>query len=233
MMSFDLAWFDGAVAPRRMRAWRGVEAQHVVSTMRLVDTPAEQDLLEQLLEGSKPPVPATALPKHYLLTTPFRYSPAHASRFRKPHAKGQWYGAEVLFAACAEVAYWRHRFILDSTGLLDQMLLTEHTFFQAEVNGTSLDLTAEPWVQSRAVWAHGSDYTGTHALATAAHAHAVQLHWYESASAPGPRCAAVFAPDSLSEPTPSLDQTMQTWRCKATRSSVMFASGRESYVWDF
>ena len=58
-MSLDLAWFDGAVAPRRMLAWRGVEAQHVVSTMRLVDTPAEQDLLEQLLEGSKPPVPAT------------------------------------------------------------------------------------------------------------------------------------------------------------------------------
>ena len=85
-MSFDLAWFETA-APRRMRAWCGVEAQHVVSTMRLVDTPAEQDLLEQLLEGSKPPVPPTALPKHYLLTTPFRYSPAHASRFRKPHAR--------------------------------------------------------------------------------------------------------------------------------------------------
>jgi hypothetical protein len=33
-------------------AWRGVEAQHVVSTMRLVDSLAEQAILEQLLEAS-------------------------------------------------------------------------------------------------------------------------------------------------------------------------------------
>ena len=232
-MSFDPDWFEGAMAPRRMLAWRGVEAQHVVSTMRLVDTPAEQDLLEQLLEGSKPPMPTTARPRHYLLTTPFRYSPAHASRFRKPHAKGQWYGAEVLFAACAEVAYWRHRFILDSTGLLDQMLLTEHTFFQAEVNGTAIDLTTEPWRCSRVVWAHGSADRRTRPLAAAAQEQGVQWLCYESVRAPGHRCAAVFDPDSLSEPTPSLEQTMQTWRCKATRASVMFSSGRESYVWDF
>lgn len=113
------------------------------------------------------------------------------------------------------------------------MLLTEHTFFQAEVNGTAIDLTTEPWLCSRDVWAHGSDYSGTHALAAAAQEQGVQWLCYESVRAPGHRCAAVFDPDSLSEPTPSLDQTMQTWRCKATRSSVMFASGRESYVWDF
>ncbi len=52
MSPWQPGWFDGAVASARMLAWRGVEAQHVVSTMRLVDTPQEQDLLEQLLEAS-------------------------------------------------------------------------------------------------------------------------------------------------------------------------------------
>jgi hypothetical protein len=60
-----------------------VEAQHVVSTMRLVDSAAEQDLLEQLLEGSKPALPPAARPLHYLLATPFRY------RRRTPAAFGR------------------------------------------------------------------------------------------------------------------------------------------------
>jgi len=232
-MAWDAAWFDASIAVREQLAWRGVEAQHVVSTMRLVDTPTEQDLLEQLLEGSKPPLPTTARPQHYLLTTPFRYNPAHASRFRKPHAKGQWYGAQALVAACAEVAWWRHRFILDSAGLLDQVLLTEHTFFQAAIRGRSIDLMAEPWVQARATWIHSDDYHATHALADAAQERGLQWLGYESARAPGQRCAVVFDPDALSEPPGGLDATMQTWHCKATRQSVMFTRGRERHVWGF
>ncbi len=60
-----------------MQAWRGVEAQHIVSTMRLVDTLDEQSVLECILESSKPPLPAGGAAKHYLLATPFRYRPRH------------------------------------------------------------------------------------------------------------------------------------------------------------
>ena len=55
------------------RCWRVVEAQHVVSTLKLVDTLAEQALLEDLLEETKPPVPPECRHLHYLLATPFRY----------------------------------------------------------------------------------------------------------------------------------------------------------------
>ncbi len=227
-------WFaDGAIATRSLLAWRGVEAQHIVSTLRLVDTPAEQSLLELLLEGSKPALAPTTRSRHYLLTTPFRYRPLHASRFRKPGAPGQWYGAEALFAACAEVAHWRHRFLLDSAGLQDQLLLTEHTFFQAAIRGRSVDLMAMPWAAARALWTHGSDYTGPQAVAAAAQAHAVQWIAYESARAPGRRCAVVFDLDCLSEPPGGLNPTMQTWRCKATRSHVLFTNGQHSFAWDF
>lgn len=234
-MAWDPAWFEaeGAIANRTMVAWRGVEAQHVVSTMRLVDTPQEQDLLEQLLEASKPPLPLAAQPKHYLLATPFRYSPAHESRFRPAHGKGQWYGAQNVYAACAEVAYWRHRFILDSAGLLDQVVLTEHSFFQAVLEGASIDLMEPPWVQARDDWTHASDYRANHAVASEAQRRNVQWLSYESARAQGERCAVAFDVDSLYEPAQGLDRTIERWVCKASRSSVMVAREKETFVWEF
>jgi hypothetical protein len=234
-MAWDLTWFDaaGSVAHRGMSAWRGVEAQHVVSTMRLVDTSEEQALLEELLEGSKPPMPMASQPKHYLLGTPFRYRPAHRSRFRPANAQGQWYGARSVYAACAEVAYWRYRFILDSAGMHDQVLLTEHSFFQAVLEGSSIDLMEPPWVQAREAWTHGSDYGANHAVAAEAQRRAVQWLSYESVRAPGERCAVAFDVDCLREPPQGLDSTIQRWSCKATRSSVMFAREKETFVWEF
>ena len=35
------------------------------------------------------------------------------SRFRSAGAGGVWYGADSVHATCAEIAYWRFRFILD------------------------------------------------------------------------------------------------------------------------
>ena len=184
---WDAAWLDQAHASKAMLAWRGVEAQHVVSTMRLVDTLREQELLEGLLEHSKPALPPSKTPKHYLLATPFRYRPQHPSRFRRAGTLGLWYGAENLQAACAEVAYWRYRFILDSVPLLDSELLTEHTFFQARVQGAAIDLTGVPWVEAKAAWTHGSDYTEPQKLADAAQDRGVQWICYESVRAPSNR----------------------------------------------
>jgi hypothetical protein len=213
-----------------MPAWRGVEAQHVISTMRLVDTAEEQDVLERLLEGSKPPLPQMKALKHYLLSTPFRYRPQHQSRFRRAGTLGVWYGAEELYAACAEVAYWRHRFILDSAALVHTELLTEHTFFQAEVKGKAVDLMSPPWVQARAAWTHGSDYAQTHAVAEAAKDAGVQWICYESVRAPGKRCAAVLDVEALE----MLEGTaQQTWHCKATREAVTMVHQGERHDWKF
>lgn len=224
-------WFDTGVAPKAMNAWRGVEAQHAVATMRLVDTRDEQEVLEALLEQSKPPAPNMKTPKHFLVFTPFRYRPPHPSRFRKGGSAGLWYGAEELYVACAEVAYWRNRFVLDSAGLAKGDVLTEHTFFQAAIAGSAVDLMAVPWVAARASWTHGSDYTQTHALAEAAAERGVQWISYESVRAPGYRCAAVLDVEALDIVANST--TQQTWHCKATRTSVMMVHGQDCYVWDF
>ena len=99
-------WTPPAVASEarrlRRRLWRAVEAQHVVSTLRLVDNAAEQIQLERILEASKPPLPVPAARLHYLLGTPYRYPAPVGSRFRAPTEPGVWYGAEHVRTACAD-----------------------------------------------------------------------------------------------------------------------------------
>jgi hypothetical protein len=220
-----------------MLAWRGVESQHVVSTLRLVDSAQEQILLELLLEQSKPKLPPTLqrppsrVQKHYLLYTPFRYRPQHPSRFRPAGSLGIWYGAENLYTACAEVAYWRSRFMLDSPALAATVLLTEHSFFQARVEGAAIDLMRPPWLSARAAWTKSNDYTETQALAALAKAKGLQWIGYESVRAPGERCAAVLDLDALNMLTP--ETPPQTWHCKASRESVMLVNGSDCFVWRF
>ncbi len=222
-------WFEH-VAPRRTSAWRGVEAQHIVATMKLVDTLEEQALLEDLLEASKPPLPTTARALHYLLTTPFRYRSPVASRFRAANDAGAWYGAETLRTAAAEVAYWRWRFIADSPGLLAHELLTEHSFFQADVQGAAIDLSEEPWKRARKRWMADREHSATQALAQAAREHGVQWIRSESVRDAGGRNVTVFAPGALAlcEGVPE-----QTWHCKTTRNSVMMVHGSDRHAWHF
>ncbi len=213
-----------------MRAWRAVEAQHVVATMRLVDSLDEQAVLEAVLEGSKPRLPDGAQPKHYLLITPFRYRPVHGSRFRRPGTPGVWYGAAEVRTACAEVAYWRWRFLMDSDDLHANELLTEHTLFSATVKGQSVDLRASPWHHSAARWTDPTDYSATQALAQAAPAHGVQWISYASVRDPGGRCAAVLDPDTLSE----LDlANQQTWHCRTTSSGSRMVHHSGRFEWRY
>ena len=82
-------WTPGALWPERRRlsgaCWRVVESQHRVSTMKLVDTLEEQELLEVLIEETKPQVPPECRRLHYLLFTPFLYGAPYpaGSRFRR------------------------------------------------------------------------------------------------------------------------------------------------------
>lgn len=227
-MAWQQAWLR-AVAPARRDLWRGVEAQHRVATLRLVDDLDEQLLLEQLLEDSKPVLPEEAVGCHYLVFTPFRYAAPWPSRFRRADEPGAWYGADEPATVAAEIAYWRWRFFMDSDGLLEAgQLVTEHTFFQASFTGSELDLTQPPWTSQRALWRDPDDYSNCQALAV--HVRGleppVQAIRYESARREGGVCEVVFAPASLALRKPHLQQT---WTCKTTRSLVLVSHDDESY----
>ena len=225
------AWFEGLRARSRL-LWRGVEAQHLIATLRLTESAAEHRVLEELLERSKPPLPPHAHARHYLLTTPFRYRSPIASRFRRAHDPGAWYGAEELRTACAEAGYWRWRFLADCDGLASQALHTTHSFFRAQVRGRCLDLTRAPWSTAQQHWRAPRDYGACQALAVAARAQRVAWIRYQSARVDAGTCGAVFDAAAL---TLSRTSPLQTWVCRTTRGSVRLqrsGAAGESFEFD-
>jgi hypothetical protein len=213
-------------ATRRLSAtpWRVVEAQHRASTMRLVDTLDEQATLEELLDESKPPLPADVARLHYLLATPFRYPapPPTGSRFRRIGDAGVWYGADVVHTALAEVAYWRLRFLADSPATPD-LPPVPHTAFRAAVAGSAIVLTQVPFERQHRLWEDPADYTATQALAATAREAGVALIRYRSVRDPEHRAAlAVLTPKAFRRNEP-LEQ--HTWLIKVTRERVLAEAG--------
>lgn len=226
MSLWEPKWLATAAGAAR-DLWRGVEAQHRVATMRLVDTLQDQELLEQLLEGSKPPLPPQAQGCHYLLSTPFRYLSEWPSRFRRPNEPGAWYGADEPATVAAELAHWRWKFFMDSDGLRDGSLVTELTFFQAHFAGSELDITRMPWAEHRPAWRHSQDYSPCHQLAATVRAvePPIQAIRYESARREGSCCQVIFDVRALSLAKLHLQQT---WTCKTTKELVLLSHDRET-----
>lgn len=114
-----------------------VESQEQIATLSLVDDLAEQNLLEGLLERSKPSLPAGCKGLHDLLSTPFRYPPLrHGSRFGSRAEPGLLYGARRLPTVLAEAAYYRFVFWIGMTTPPPAgQLLTQHSVFWARFHG--------------------------------------------------------------------------------------------------
>ena len=84
-----------------------------------MDTLAEQSLLEDLLEGTKPPVPPECRHLHYLLSTPFRYGAPYpkGSRFRRAgFTPSVYYASAKVATAVAEIAFHRLLFFAEVAG---------------------------------------------------------------------------------------------------------------------
>jgi hypothetical protein len=192
----------------RRRLWRAVEAQHVASTLRLVAGVEGQLMLERLLDQSKPPLPAAAAGLHYLLSTPFRYTSPIGSRFRAPADSGIWYGAEAQRTACAELGYWRWRFLMDSAAL-EAIGPSPQTVFRAGIDASLIDLTQSQFKKSRADWTHPNDYAPSQDLAHGA-------------------AVAVLQP-SCFKPHKPLEQ--HTWFLTVRRSAVFWQ--REGRTFEF
>jgi hypothetical protein len=217
-------WTAPALASEARRAsgtpWRVVEAQHRASTMRLVDTLDEQRTLEDLLEASKPPLPADAARLHWLLATPFRYPapPPVGSRFRGIGDPGVWYGADSVHTALAEVAYWRLRFLADSP-LTPDLPPVPHTAFRASISGTAIVLFQSPFTAQRKRWEDPASYAATQGLAREARAGGVALIRYRSVRDSAHRPAvAVLTPKAFRKSAP-LEQ--RNWLLKVGRRQVL------------
>ena len=223
---------DSEIRPLRLTPWRVVEAQHQVSTRKLVDSNDEQMLLEDLIERVKP-TDQTRGKWHYLLATPFRYPPLrHGSRFAGRHERGIWYGSESRSTAFAEVAYYRFVF-LEGTHADLGAVTTQLTAFTVRARSSrGVDLVAAPFAAHRRAIASPSRYDAPQSLGDAMRAAGVELFRYPSArDAEGGVNVGVFTPSVFGTAKP---REFETWHCTATRSSVELTKrdyfGRETFT---
>lgn len=204
------------------QCWRLVEAQHHVSTLKLVDTLEEQDVLEALIENAKPAVPPECQHLHYLLSTPFRYGAAYpaGSRFRRAGlTRGVFYAAETPTTAVAEMAFYRLLFHAESPDTPWPANPAEYTAFAAEVRtARAIDLTGPAFAEDRDRWMHPMDYQAAQQLADTVRAADIEIIRYGSVRDPqqGVNLAlltcTVF---TAAEPT-----CWQTWRMHLQSSGV-------------
>lgn len=201
----------------RLEPWRVVEAQHQVSTRKLVATEAEQHILEEMIEGAKP-LATGGTRLHYLLYTPFRYPPLrHGSRFGGRQEPGIWYGSETLSAVFSEVAYYRLLF-LEGTHAELGVVATQLTAFTARVRTLcGVDLSAPPFDRFRGDIASPKSYVESQALGTAMRAAGVEAFRYPSARAADGVNVGVFTPAAFIRGRP---RNLQTWHCTAMRDRV-------------
>jgi hypothetical protein len=203
-----------------------VEAQHQVSTRKLVDSADEQALLEELIERVKPPE-VTGGRQHYLLFTPFRYPPLrHGSRFGGRHERSIWYGSEQQRTAFAEVAYYRLLFLEGTHATLGAVStsLTAFTVLMRAARGA--DLVAPPFDAHRRSIASPVRYAASQALGTAMRKAGVELFRYPSArdrSTEGGVNVGAFTHTVFG--TSAKPRAFETWHCTAERDRVELTRG--------
>lgn len=199
--------------------WRVVEAQHVISTRKLVESDEEQALLEELLERAKPPMPPATEPLHYLLSAPFRYPPLrHGSRFATRFEPSLWYGSLELGTAFAEVAYYRLLF-LEGTEAAIEPLVVELSAFQARVRTERfVDLCSETFASLHERLRAPASYADSQALGAALRAQGVEVFHFPSARDPdGGTNVGLFTPRVFARRRPTVPRT---FRCVATKERV-------------
>jgi hypothetical protein len=208
------AALSSELRPLRTTAWRLVEAQHRVSTLKLTDSLAEQALLEDILEETKPPMPADCAGLDYLLATPFRYRPyPYGSRFRRAGlTPGVWYGAERAETAVAEIVFYRYLFYAESPATPFPANAADYTAFSVPVAAQAVDLTSDPLAQDAALWGHPTDYAACQTLADAARLAGAGVIRYRSIRDPAQGAnLAVLSCAAFGARSP---RSRQTWRIR-------------------
>jgi hypothetical protein len=127
-----------------------------------------------------------------------------------------FYGAEERRTACAELGYWRWRFLLDSPKLARLEPLPQ-TLFQVRIDCMAVDLTTAPLSRDEAAWRNPVDYGPCQKLARQARAAGAGAVRYSSVRDPqSGLCGAVFAPRwFVGEPA-----NEQSWFLAVTRERV-------------
>lgn len=213
----------------RSDVWRVVESQEHVATLKLVDDLAEQALLEQLLEQSKPKYRSGTEGMHYLLKTAFRYPPLRwGSRFGTALMPSYFYASELPATALCECAYYRFLFLSDMQQPYEKPIRSEYSVFKVLLKSDAcLDLTASEFEPAQSPLRAPDSYGYTHAVGRWAYDRGdIDLIRFVSARAQQGNNLAVAEPYVIRSKKPSVQQR---WLCLTKPDSVSFSS-RESDI---
>ena len=221
-----LARFDFAAQHQRLArtAWRVVETQEIAATQAITRSAAEQSRLEELLDASKPPVPADCDGLSYLLYTPFRYPPlAHGSRFGGRFERGIFYASLVPSAAFAECALylWLFQQGPREMGPLAS-IRDQRTAFSARLKSArAMDTTRETFARVQRKISDPASWDFSQKLGSALRAANSGFCLYASPRLNDAVNVAVFDPKSFAEREPRDIQhwhlALDTARCRFSR----------------
>ncbi len=208
--------------------WRVVESQEEIATMALVDSLEEQELLERMLENSKPPYPNNASQLDYLLITPFRYPPlTWGSRFGSRLEPSLFYGSLEIKTALAECAFYR---LVFWQGVEEPFpsgrLITQHTIFSVHFQcKPGMALQNPPFDIHQQTLIDKQSYVLCQTLGSILRGVSIQGLSFVSARCPENGLnIALFTPEALINHKP---ENMQSWLCETTGSGVSFKGPNE------
>lgn len=211
---------------------RMVENQEQKVTVALVDDLEEHEILEAMLEDSKPPLPKDLRRLDYLLQTPWRYPPLRwGSRFGRRHEPSLFYGSLTLSALFAEAAYYRLVFLEGMTVPFRDRVISQHTIFDARYQTSAgYDLTHPPFSRRSSVLVHKSDYTACQSLGTVLRESATELLLFQSARAVDKDLnIALFVPRALRS---RKHINPQHGLCESRTDRIQFRFSNEVHTYD-
>lgn len=210
--------------PLDLSGERFVDDQFVLSTRRLVDSLAEQAVLEEMLEKSKPPIPTGAEFEGLdpFLSTPFRYPPLeYGSRFGSRIERGLWYGSVDIQTALAEVAFYRFLFLEQTKANLG-LITVSFTSLAAKIKTSrGMDLGLPPFDKFRKQITSRTSYRETQRLGRTMRSAGVKTFVYPSARDPRQtgNNVALFTPKAFAKKVPI---SYEYWNCIFSKLSVEF-----------
>jgi hypothetical protein len=221
MNLWELCESDQFITSLSVEPWRVVEAQHILSARDLVDTREEHDMLETLLEDSKP---AVTKDKNYLIFTPFRYPPLqYGSRFGRSYEPSLWYGSLELETAFTEVAYYRFKFLNDSSGELGPLEISMTAFTACLQTERALDLTAFPFNDYLAQISNQHTYEYSQPLGTSMRQAKIDAFIYFSARThTKEKNVAAYHTGLFRIKNSQYVNNQQTWVCFANKDVIEF-----------
>lgn len=208
---------------------RMVENQAQKVTVALVDNLDEHDVLESMLEDSKPMslVHKDLHKFDYLLRTPWRYPPLQwGSRFGRRFEPSLFYGSLSEAALYAEAAFYRYVFREGMVNPFKDRVISQHTVFEAQYQTEKgYDLTLRPFAKHEPALRHKSHYGPCQTLGTELRDRDVEAITYLSARTESQDLnIALFLPAALRS---KKHRRARQVLCETVAENVTFRVGTE------